>query len=182
MTLGLCLALINWHRIKREPKENPQSRGRIIPQLIGHPDGRAIDRELRRMELSRLRPFRLIAIEAERQVVTEWRWDAADLSARKHRWQICHWFSSGYDEAQAERQRTKICATLSLGKVGSLRDLHASHLPRRGPFSICMHRADAMTVSYSEVNLSVGAHDAALFLRTAVPRRASDGQVASAPL
>ena len=32
-----------------------------------------------------------------------------------------------------------------------LRALHRSHAPMRGPFSICMHRADAATVSYAEV-------------------------------
>ena len=36
---GLCLALINWHRIKREPEGKLESRGRIIPRLIGASSG-----------------------------------------------------------------------------------------------------------------------------------------------
>jgi hypothetical protein len=35
-----------------------------------------------------------------------------------------------------------------------LRELHRSHTPKRGPFSVCMHRADASTVSYTEVAVS----------------------------
>ena len=38
--------------------------------------------------------------------------------------------------------------------LSSLRRLHRSHLPKRGPFSICMHRPDAMTISYTEVAVS----------------------------
>jgi hypothetical protein len=148
---GLCLALVNWHRIKREPEGRLESRGRIIPQLIGASDGRVVGRELGRMALRQVRPFRLISIDAGREIVTEWQWNTIALAARSHRWQIAHWFSSGYDEVEAERQREKVCATSSLGGASSFKRLHASHLPKRGPFSICMHRTDATTVSFSEV-------------------------------
>jgi Transport and Golgi organisation 2 len=148
---GVCLALINWHRIEREPEGKLESRGRLIPQLIGASDEREVGRRLRKMGLGRVRPFRLISIDPRRRTVTEWQWDTIALTARRHRWQIAHWFSSGYDEAKAENQRKKVCVASSLGTTSALRKLHASHLPKRGPFSICMHRPDAATVSYSEV-------------------------------
>ena len=31
---GLCLALVNWHTIKREPDGEPESRGRIIQHSL----------------------------------------------------------------------------------------------------------------------------------------------------
>jgi hypothetical protein len=37
------------------------------------------------------------------------------------------------------------------GSAEWLRGLHASHSPVRGSFSICVHRPDAVTVSYTEV-------------------------------
>ena len=40
------------------------------------------------------------------------------------------------------------------GRLDWLRRLHRSHSPQRGPFSICMHRRDAATVSYTEVAVS----------------------------
>ena len=148
---GLCLALINWHRIKRESEGKIESRGFIIPQLIGASDGGAVGRALRKLELDRVRPFRLIAIDSSRKEVTEWQWNLRTLKARRHSWRTQHWFSSGYDEPEAEKQREKVCFGSSLGKSSSLKKLHSSHLPKRGPFSICMHRPDAATVSYSEV-------------------------------
>jgi hypothetical protein len=39
----------------------------------------------------------------------------------------------------------------SAGTLDWLRRLHRSHAPESGPFATCMHRADAATVSYSEV-------------------------------
>ena len=148
---GLCLALINWHRIKRESEGKIESRGFIIPQLIGASNGGAVGRVLRKLELDRVRPFRLIAIDSSRKEVTEWQWNLRTLKARRHSWRTQHWFSSGYDEPEAEKQREKVCFGSSLGKSSSLKKLHSSHLPKRGPFSICMHRPDAATVSYSEV-------------------------------
>ena len=148
---GLCLALINWHRINRDSEGKIESRGFIIPQLIGAADGGVVGRGLRKLELDRMRPFRLIVIDSSRKDVTEWQWNLRTLNARRHSWRMQHWFSSGYDEPEAERQREKVCFGSSLGKSSSFKKLHSSHLPKRGPFSICMHRSDAVTVSYSEV-------------------------------
>jgi hypothetical protein len=33
----------------------------------------------------------------------------------------------------------------------TLRNLHRSHAPEKGPYSICMHREDACTVSFTDV-------------------------------
>ena len=151
---GLCLALINWHRIEHEPRGRIESRGRIIPALIGAKNSGEIGRELRKMSLSGTPPFRLVLIDSRRRTLTEWRWNLMELVPQRHRWRTFHWFSSGYDERGAEKQRTKVCASWLSHGTGSLRRLHASHLPRRGPFSICMHRPDAATVSYSEILVS----------------------------
>ena len=148
---GLCLALINWHRIKREPRGTSESRGLVIPQLISASNSDEIKRGFRDLPRQRLRPFRLIAIDRQLQRLVEWRWDLRQLVARRHAWKAKHWFSSGYDEVTAEKIRSKVCHLWSLGRPAQLRKLHATHLPERGPFSICMHRPDAVTVSYSEV-------------------------------
>src|SRR4030095_11502028 len=122
---GLCLALINWHRIKRESKGKIESRGFIIPQLIGASDGGVVGRRLRKLELDRVRPFRLIAIDSSRTVVTEWQWNLQTLKARRHSWRMQHWFSSGYDESEAEKQREKVCFEWSFAKSSSLKKLHS---------------------------------------------------------
>ena len=58
----------------------------------------------------------------------------------------------------AESVRDRVCKEAwrqsGAGDLQWLRDLHATHLPEPGPFSICMHQAVAETVSYTEVTVS----------------------------
>src|SRR5262245_66479542 len=77
---GLCLALINWHRIEREPRGRIESRGRIIPELIAAEDSRAVTRKIRAMPLKRFRPFRLLVIDSGQRRVAEWKWDLKNLT------------------------------------------------------------------------------------------------------
>jgi hypothetical protein len=155
---GVCLALLNWHRIKREPNNGVRSRGEVIRKLVGISTFDEISTAVKKLPLRKLRPFRLIAIVSAENRVIEWRWNLNRLSVRKHSWESRHWFSSSFDEATAEAERTRVCAA-QLDKsakrdVKWLRRLHRSHQPERGPFSICMHRSDAATVSYTEVSVS----------------------------
>jgi Transport and Golgi organisation 2 len=155
---GICLALINWHRVEREPKRDLISRGQVVRELAAKSSREEIAEALAELPLNRLRPFRLIAIIPLEKSVMEWRWDLERLSMRRHPWKLRHWFSSGFDESKAERERDRVCKAVrnkkSAGRLDWLRRLHRSHLPERGPFSICMHRSDAATVSYTEVAVS----------------------------
>lgn len=155
---GVCLALINWHRIKREPNNGVRTRGEVIRKLAGISTSDEISAAVKKLALRKLRPFRLIAIVSSENRVIEWRWNLNRLSIRKHSWEPHHWFSSSFDEATAEATRARVCAALqdesAKQDVKWLRRLHRSHEPERGPFSICMHRPDAATVSYTEVAVS----------------------------
>ena len=77
---------------------------------------------------------------------------------KKHPWHSQQWISSGFDEPTAQRVRSatfrRALQQKSVGTVNWLRRLHRSHLPACGPFSTCMHRADAATVSCTEVAVS----------------------------
>ena len=155
---GVCLALINWHGVEREPKHDVVSRGEVVRALAGKSSVDEIACEVVKLPLRKLRPFRLIAIVPSERLVTEWRWNLERLTTRNHQWQVEHWFSSGLDERRAERERQRVCETAhnrqSARNLRWLRQLHRSHAPKRGPFSICMHRADATTVSYTEIAVS----------------------------
>ncbi len=155
---GVCLALINWHRIKREPNNGVRTRGEVIRKLAGISTSDEISAAVKKLALRKLRPFRLIAIVSSENRVIEWRWNLNRLSICKHSWEPHHWFSSSFDEAMAEATRARVCSALpdesAKQDVKWLRRLHRSHEPERGPFSICMHRPDAATVSYTEVAVS----------------------------
>ena len=170
--MGVCLALINWHRIEDavagvagpgRPRSTPAAtelgtRGEIVIALAGAGSSQELTVALMNLPLRAYRPFRLVAIVPGEHRVTEWRWDLEALTTCQNRWERQHWFSSGFNEATAEFERARLCegAFEHGGAVGleSLRRLHQSHAPRRGPFSICMHRSDAVTVSYTEVVVS----------------------------
>jgi len=155
---GVCFALINWHRIKREPNGAILSRGGVIPVLATQDSLQQIGNAIKTLPLSQLRPFRLIAIVPAEKDLTEWQWNLETLVPHSHKWTIQHWFSSGFDEAKAEAVRRDVCQNAhdrqSNDSTEWLRSLHRSHAPTRGPFSICMHRDDAATVSYTEVTVA----------------------------
>jgi len=155
---GVCLALINWHRVEREPNKDVVSRGEVVRALAGKSGANEIAGAMGKLPLRKLRPFRLIVIVPSERSVTEWRWNLEWLASRDHKWRAQHWFSSGFDEGRAELERQRICDAArsheSTGSLGWLRQLHRSHALRRGPFSICMHRREASTVSYTEVAVS----------------------------
>ena len=155
---GVCLALINWHRIERNPRNGTLSRGLVVKELAGKSSADEIAAAVKKLPLRKLPPFRLIAVAPREMRVIEWRWNLRRLTRRDHEWERRHWFSSGLDEPEAERERGRICKDAqtqkSEGRLDWLRRLHRSHSPHRGPFSICMHRPDAATVSYTEVAVS----------------------------
>src|SRR5438477_13081170 len=106
---GVCLPLVSWHRIERQPVRSIASRGQVVKALAAKSSDEEIAAGLTALPLRRLRPFRLIAIIPSKQRVTEWRWDRGRLVAHKHAWERRHWFSSGLDAPKAERERGRIC-------------------------------------------------------------------------
>ena len=114
-----------------------------------------VDAALAEVSLIRVNPFRLIGVFPRDKTVVEWRWNLQRLECLAHPWQTNIWISSGFDEPGAQRMRGKSFSEAlrqrSTGSTEWLRRLHRSHGPERGPCSICMHREDAATVSYTEV-------------------------------
>jgi len=67
--------------------------------------------------------------------------------------------SSSYDSVGAEESRQHCFERLvsGSGKTAELLfKFHASHDPVRGPYSTCMHRDDARTVSFSWIRVAAG--------------------------
>ncbi len=135
-----------------------RSRGQIVGALTGKCSAEEIADGVMELPLRKLRPFRLIVVLPSERHVIEWRWNLEQLTMRDYKWRSQHWFSSGFDEQRAEVERQRVCdAALTHQSTKSLRWLrllHRSHSPKRGPFSICMHRRDASTLSYTEVAVS----------------------------
>jgi hypothetical protein len=107
------------------------------------------------LDLKGILPFRLVAIFPAERRIGEWRWDQQSLESYAMSWKERHWFSSSLSDKQASRQRGAACQEAwndrDAGSVAWLRKLHASHGATRGAFSICVHREDVQTVSYTEL-------------------------------
>ncbi len=153
---GLSMALINWYAKPQRDRALCVSRGIVVPHLLAADNLAEIGVFFSDLPLAQINPFRLIAISAGERKIREWRWDGKVLKSSAHAWTRRHWFSSGYDEALVNRKRASVvrAAAASAQTPAWLRKLHRSHLPERGPFSICMHRAEAQTVSYAEITVT----------------------------
>ena len=105
-------------------------------------------------------PFMLIGTFPLEQIISQCRWDGRQLQVCRIGWDIHHWFSSGVSDEMARKVRGSTCHEAwrrrEASSVEWLRCLHASHSPVRGSFSICVHRPDAATVSYTEVAFTGG--------------------------
>jgi hypothetical protein len=112
-------------------------------------------RRFQQTDLRRLLPFVLVGIFPAEQIISQCQWDGNELKFLRIGWDVRHWFSSGVSDEMARKVRGSTCYEAwrrrDAGSAEWLRGLHASHSPVRGSFSICVHRPDAATVSYTEV-------------------------------
>lgn len=155
---GVCLALINWYSVNKWVECNAVSRGEVVKALGATDSVEAASVRLNQLLLERINPFRLIGIFPASSELVEWRWDVKRLVRKKHPWKTRQWVSSGFDEPGAQRVRGRTFRDAlqhtSATRLSWLRKLHSSHAPHIGPFSMCMHRSDAATVSYTEIAVS----------------------------
>ena len=150
---GIALALLNGHQRPTDP--GLASRGLIIPQLLAAGSLLEVHGLFAGLETRTFNPFRLIGVDPRAEEIHEWIWDGVNTVVNRTAWKLAHWFSSGFDEPRVVAARTAVARRAAkeadAGRLSWVRRLHASHEPRRGPYSICLHRSDAKTVSYTEV-------------------------------
>lgn len=152
--LGISFALLN----RNAPPTGAaklRSRGEVIPALLEASSARDAAATMERMDLHGILPFRLIGFFPGEATLAQWNWDTHQLQRFKLPWQARHWFSSGISDELAREVRGLTCSQAwrhrNAGSADWLRGLHASHAPALGSFSVCMHRPDAASVSYTEI-------------------------------
>jgi hypothetical protein len=155
---GATLALINWYSIAARVDGKGVSRGEVVNSASAAILPGSADDALHGLPLNRINPFRLIGVFPTTSEIVEWRWNLKQLVRKNLPWKSQQWISSGFDEPAAQRVRGRTFRQAqkqeSTGSLDWLRRLHRSHLPQTGPFSTCMHRNDAATVSYTEIVVS----------------------------
>lgn len=163
---GLTLCLLNGYedeetrpREGTQPPAGERSRGLLLIDLI---DCRAAAQARARLaastDLPRYRSFTLLALDAAGAGVAA-RWAGGRLMLEDE--PRAPMTSSSFETAavRAAREglfrRTVAAAGESAG-AELFAQFHRSHEPARGPYSVCMHRGDAATASFSRVRVRGG--------------------------
>ena len=154
---GATLALINWYSVTNRVQHSAVSRGQVVKAVEATDAPNVAHAKLKELPLKRINPFRLIGVFPACGEIIEWRWNLKRLVRKKALWRTQQWISSGFDEPTAQLLRgetfQRAFRNTSTARLSWLRKLHCSHAPHIGPFSTCMHRSDAATVSYTEITV-----------------------------
>lgn len=152
---GVSFGLINWYSLPHSSTGPRQSRGRIVASLAASRIPEDVEAFVRPDALFSTPPFRLVGWFPNSRRILEWRWNGGAIESVNHDWKPGQWISSGRDEPGAQRIRSSVFQAhqnlVNAGSASWMRRLHASHEPEEGAHSICMHRTDAVTVSYTEI-------------------------------
>lgn len=148
---GLAVGLLNGADARAAHAER-RSRGLLVRELLSEREGAAALARLATEDLERYRGFTLAAFEPGREPEVR-TWDGRELSVTLGRLPLC---SSSLDGGRAQLERERVFARQHAGRRperASLARFQASHEPERGPWSPCMHRAEAATVSASQIRV-----------------------------
>ncbi len=155
---GVTVCLLNHYQFQQiETYKNWTSRGEIVRQFSSLVDLAEAESLFKAMNLDDYRAFRMFVIEPagnNRLLV----WDGH--AARVERNVASPKSSSSVDAKHVKARRKQLFYDLGLENSTSAKEFiayHSSHHPERSKESVCMHRADAKTVSLSHVK--VGAYD-----------------------
>lgn len=184
--LGCAVALLNGYRFQAadaRPADGPLpwiSRGQLCMDVCDAGSVGEVAARLAARDLSRFRPFELVALDAEGAAAVH-TWDGAELEQHTLGPADRPLVSSSFDDAGARLQRRALFAHTvgaAAGESDTLR-FHASHEPRRGAYSPCMHREDAHTVSFTHLRASADAVE--LSYRPSAPCGTSESVRAQLP-
>jgi hypothetical protein len=155
---GLTLCLLN--RFDESPGgiiRDYRSRGLLLHELIDCATLKMITERVDDASCSRFRPFTLVAlVTGQPALVIEW--TGSETIIKSHAENLMPITSSSLQAGNVVLERKGQFQEMVLGRGRVDDDLlfqfHRSHLPERGPASVCMHRPDARTVSLSTVTVT----------------------------
>jgi len=145
---GVSVCLLNGFGQVDPARTDYVSRGALVMSLLTVSGREMAKHKIAQMDLTVYRPFSLVILEPAKPVVS-WVWDGvgakleADVSAPL--------ISSSFQLQDVAKNRQGLFQRLNLTQTKMLEDYHRSHIPEAGPFSVCMHRDDAHTVSLGKV-------------------------------
>jgi hypothetical protein len=154
---GIAVGVLNLYEEEvAAPPGDYVSRGLLVLSLADADSADEVLARLGREDPRSYQPFSLAVFEPEEPPrLARWTWrelTVAELGDRDR-----PFVSSAYDPAAVRQARRAELERLDQEggalTAAALERFHGSHRPARGPFSPCMHRDDARTVSFSRVGV-----------------------------
>ena len=127
------------------------SRGRLVLDLMDAANAETVEERMKVLDLDKFRPFTLGLISI-RTVPRTFIWNGKCL--KKHKNPAAPLSSSSFETKDVITNRIGIFHGLDTADSPSLADYHRGHNPEKGPYSVCMHRSDAKTVSLSVIKVA----------------------------
>ena len=155
---GLLLALLNANPTGGvHGAKLTRSRGRVIPALLDAKDVDAAAEQMRAMDLNGVARFRLVAIS--RGVLREMVWDGEALSSGDQQRidKPVMFTSSGLGDAVVEGPRRTLFEEMTTSVTWDAQrqdGYHRHRWPMQPELSVWMDRADAVTVSWTTIEVS----------------------------
>ncbi|MBJ7536226.1 NRDE family protein [Marinomonas transparens] len=147
---GLSLCLLNNYQGKT-PSGELISRGLLLKNLSVAASVEELERAFKRLSLRQFAPFTLLAFDSdltlENPNVMAFEWNGEDFHQQVT--EAPH-FSSGVELEQVVAYRHQAYLT----HQHELLDFHRHHHIEHSHFSVCMHRHDAQTVSFTHVQVT----------------------------
>lgn len=152
---GVTLCLLNNYQAESNTKTTIHtSRGLLIPILIKHGTHEKISQQLKNIDLHNYMPFWLCVFpenfKRDNESMDIYQWDGDRLTKETQKQPVV---SSAISLPEVQQKRSSLFDKMIAHKTNSGQHLsyHSSHNPKKGKYSVCMHRNDARTQSLSHI-------------------------------
>lgn len=154
--VGLSLCLLNLYEASRRQEEFT-SRGLLLMELADCSSREDVIGRIRKKRLGHFQPFTLLALAAAEPALIV-QWNGRECLIERNGDEQMPLTSSSFNTAgviaSRKRQFGELAASANMLDANVLLDFHRSHKPSFGAYSTCMHRTDAATVSFSQINVT----------------------------
>ena len=177
---GITFSMVNRYRCchcSSERKHKPPSRGIFLNRLASCRSLEEAQRRFDTFALAVYPPFTVVVLAPGKPSLLL-HWTGRDSLIECNGDAAMPLISSSFDPRGVEVYRKRLFSTLVAERgcidLQLLMDFHASHAPTPSAYSPCMHRADAVTVSFSRVSVADGVIEFVYFPAPPCARREKD--------
>ena len=147
---GLSLCLLNNYQ-GTKPKGELISRGQLLKRLSSEADLAQVEAHFGTLTLEQFAPFTLLAFELSNSKVRSFEWDGKQAYISNA---VSPHFSSAVALNSVSEYRQSVYERESMKSTEALLAFHSQHHPEHSHMSVCMHREDAQTVSFTRIQVS----------------------------